>query len=60
MDRTYYISVNQYDERADSQNITQDFSPLQGAPKLVDLVHLVYLVCPVYLVEEVYSVFLVN
>jgi hypothetical protein len=27
---------------------------------LVSLVYLVYSVCPVYLVEEVYSVFLVN
>jgi len=44
MDRTYYVSVNRYDERAGSQNITQDFSPLQGKAKLVDLVYLVYLV----------------
>jgi hypothetical protein len=50
MDRTYYVSINRYDERAGSQNITQDFSPLQGTPKLVDLVHLV---CFVYLVSFV-------
>jgi len=60
MERTYYPSIKQCDERANSQNITQDFSPSQVTAKPVDLVHLVYLVCPVYLVEEVYSVFLVN
>jgi len=48
MQRIYHPSIKQCDERADSQNITQDFSPPQGAAKLVDLVHLVrfvHLVC---------------
>jgi len=53
MDRTYYVSVNQYDERTDSQNITQDFLSLQGAAKLVTLVCFVYLVDLVHLVSFV-------
>jgi hypothetical protein len=40
----YVAKENRYDERADSQNITQDFSPLQGKAKLVNLVCLVDLV----------------
>jgi hypothetical protein len=53
MGRTYYISVNRYDKHAGSQNITQDFSPLQGAAKLVDPVCFVYLVDLVHLVSSV-------
>jgi hypothetical protein len=44
MDRTDHPSIMRYDKRANSQNITQDFSPSQDAPKLVDLVCFVYLV----------------
>jgi hypothetical protein len=49
MERIYHPSIKQCDERADSENITQDFSPPQGAAKRVDLVCFVYLVDLVHL-----------